>query len=70
MKMIEQMIEELNDYNEFIGTEKRYWIEGDIYFICYNVMDDMDEIEEVNEQKIINDYNKMINELPWWEKED
>jgi len=68
MNDIFEMMEELNNYNEFIGTEQRYWIEGDMYFICYNATTIMDEIEEVNETKIINDYNKMINEFPWWEK--
>ena len=71
MESIIQMIEELNNYNEFCGKDVRYWVMNDgRYVVCYNATTDMDDIHEISEKQIKEDIKKMINELPWWEKED
>lgn len=59
---IEQKLELLNDYNECIGTEKRFWIadDEDRYFICYNALSAMDEIEEVDENRINRECEKIL----------
>ena len=49
---IYDMVEMLNTYNENHNSETRYWIQDDMYFICYNALSDMDEIEEISEEKI------------------
>ena len=61
-KTIEEMVEELNEHYERMNSEKRYWIEygeeekDDMYFVCYNALSAMDEIEEVTRQHIRNMY--------------
>lgn len=58
---IEQKIEFINDVNEFNGTEKRFWIgDNDVYFVCYNATSIMDEIEEVDEDRINREYEKIL----------
>ena len=59
MMTIEEKAQALNDYNECIGTEKRYWIEGNYYYVCYNALSAMDEIEEIDENAINKAYEKI-----------
>ncbi len=61
MKTIEEKIEFLNEFYESIGSEKRYWIgNNDIYFVCYNATSIMDDIDEVSEDAINNDYERIL----------
>lgn len=57
----EEKAQALNDYNEFIGTEKRFWLadDEDRYFICHNALSAMDELEEVDEAVINREYEKI-----------
>lgn len=62
MKNIIEMMVELNNYYENNNSEKRYWLgNNDIYFVCYNALSDMDDIEEVSEEQIRKQYNNVIN---------
>lgn len=66
-KTIEEMIEELNCHYENMNSEKRYWInyadeeKDDRYFVCYNALSAMDEIDEVTLEHIKNIYNNTFN---------
>ena len=54
---IEEMIEALNCHYENMNSEKRYWIgDNDVYFVCYNALSAMDDIDEVSLEHIKNIY--------------
>ena len=60
---IENMVEAINEHYENTGSEIRYWIEGDYYFICYNALSDMDDIDEIPLSYIERKYKEIRGEL-------
>lgn len=59
-KNIEKMVEAINEYNEWCGNEIRIWIEDDMIFVCYNALSDMDDIDEVNENWVNREHQRII----------
>lgn len=56
---IEELAIKANSVCENNDSYRRFWIEGDRFFICNNV-EDMDDIDEVSEAEFISRINRLI----------
>jgi hypothetical protein len=50
---IDEMIEAINEHYENTNSETRYWIgDNNVIFVCHNALSDMDDIDEVSEERV------------------
>ena len=52
----------INNHNERKGSDVRYWITDNRYFVCYNATTDCDDISEVTKEQIDEAYKQLIKE--------
>lgn len=56
---MEEIIQTINNYYEKLGDNTRYWIVNGRYFVCYDCMDDMEDIHELTQSMVVAKYNNI-----------